>query len=74
MQSFLVKSVSGEVNLENPLTNFLYYVHIPMKPLNFVMFYYVVMYFYDIYYVLMMFGKMYTKKWYLIILLPNGMG
>ena len=28
----------------------------------------------DIYYVLMMFGIIYTRKLYLIILFPNGMG
>ena len=41
-----------------------YYVH----------FHYVVMYFDDIYYVLMMFGRMNTRKLDPIILFPNGMG
>ena len=35
-------------------------------------FYYVVMYFEDIYHVLMMFGIMYTRKWDPIFLFPNG--
>ena len=38
-----------------------------------VLFYYVFMYFDDIYYVLMMFGRMHTRKWDLRILFPNGM-
>ena len=37
-------------------------------------FYYVVMYFDDIYYVLMMIGIMNTRKWDLGVLFPNGMG
>ena len=38
-------------------------------------FYYVVMYFDDIYYVLMMFGRIHTRKWDPGILFPNyGMG
>ena len=37
-------------------------------------FYYVVMYFDDIYYVLMMFGRMHTRKWDPGIMFPNGMG
>ena len=37
-------------------------------------FYYVFMYFADIYYVLMMFGRIHTRKWDPIILFPNGMG
>ena len=37
-------------------------------------FYYVIMYFDDIYYVLMMFGRMHTIKWDPLILFPNGMG
>ena len=32
------------------------------------------MYFDDIYYVLMMFGRMHTRKWDPRILFPNGMG
>ena len=36
--------------------------------------YYVVMYFDDIYYVLMMFGIIHTIKWDPRILFPNGMG
>ena len=36
--------------------------------------YYVVMYFDDIYYVLMMFGIIHTRKWDPIILFPHGMG
>ena len=32
------------------------------------------MYFDDIYYVLIMFGRMNTRKWDLKILFPNGMG
>ena len=39
-----------------------------------VIFYYVVMYFDDIYYVLMMFGRMRTIKWDPGILFQNGMG
>ena len=39
-----------------------------------VSFYYVVMYFDDIYYVLMMFGRMHTIKWDPGTLFPNGMG
>ena len=35
---------------------------------------YVVMYFYDIYYVLMMFGRMHTIKWNTGIHFPIGMG
>ena len=37
-------------------------------------FYYVVLYFDDIYYVLMMFGIMHTRKWDLEIIFSNGMG
>ena len=37
-------------------------------------FYYVVMYFDDIYYVLMIFERMHTIKWDPRILFPNGMG
>ena len=37
-------------------------------------FYYVVMYFDDIYYVLMIFGRMHTRKWDPVILFPNGIG
>ena len=32
------------------------------------------MYFDDIYYVLMMFGRIHTRKWDIGILFPNGMG
>ena len=45
-----------------------------MRHLIDVHFYYDVMYFDDIYYVLMMFGIMHTRKWDPIILFPNGMG
>ena len=45
-----------------------------MRHLRDVHFYYVVMYFDDIYYVLMMFGRIHTRKWDLGILFPNGMG
>ena len=45
-----------------------------MRHLLDVLFYYVVMNFDDIYYVLMMFGRMHTRKWDPIILFPNGMG
>ena len=37
-------------------------------------FYYVIMYFDDIYYVFIMFGRMHTIKWDPGILFPNGMG
>ena len=37
-------------------------------------FYYVVVYFDDIYYVLVMFGRMNTRKWDPRILFTNGMG
>ena len=37
-------------------------------------FYYVVIYFDDIFYVLMMFGRMHTIKWDSGILFPKGMG
>ena len=39
-----------------------------------VYFYYVVMYFDDIYYVIMMFGRMHTRKWDPRTLFPNGRG
>ena len=45
-----------------------------MRHLLDVHFYYVVMYFDDIYYVLMIFGRMHTRKWDPRILFPNGMG
>ena len=45
-----------------------------MRHLLDVLFYYGVMYFDDIYYVLMIFGRMHTRKWDLGILFPNGMG
>ena len=37
-------------------------------------YYYVVIYFDDIYYEIMMFGRMHTRKWDPRILFPNGMG
>ena len=45
-----------------------------MRNLLDVSFYYVVMYFDDIYYVLMMFGIMHIRKWDPKILFPNGIG
>ena len=45
-----------------------------MRHLLDVVFYYVVMYFDDINYVIMMFGRMHTRKWDPGILFPNGMG
>ena len=45
-----------------------------MRHLLDVHFYYVVMYFDDIYYVLTMFGRMHIRKWDPGILFPNGMG
>ena len=45
-----------------------------MRRLLDVHFCYVVMYFDDIYYVLMMFVIILTRKWDLKILFPNGMG
>ena len=45
-----------------------------MRQLLDVHIYYVVMYFDDIYYVLMMFGIIHTRKWDPIILFPHGMG
>ena len=44
-----------------------------MRHLLDVSFYYVVMYFDDIYYVIMMFGRMHTRKWDPGIIFPNGM-
>ena len=44
-----------------------------MRHLLDVHFYYVVMYFDDIYYVLMMFGRIHTRKWGPRIVFPNGM-
>ena len=37
-------------------------------------FYYFIMYFKDIYYVVMIFGRIHTRKWDPEILFPNGMG
>ena len=45
-----------------------------MRYLLDVLFYYVFMYFDDIYYILMIFGKMHTRKWDPRIMFPNGMG
>ena len=45
-----------------------------MRHLLDVYFYYVVMHFNDIYYVLMMFGRIHTRKWDPVIIFPNGMG
>ena len=45
-----------------------------MRHLLDVSFYYVVMYFDDIYYVLMIFGRIHTINWDLGIIFPNGMG
>ena len=45
-----------------------------MRHLLDVHFYYVVMYFDDIYYILMIFGIMHTIKWDPEILFPNSMG
>ena len=45
-----------------------------MRHLLDVQFYYVFMYFDDIYYVLMMFGRIHTRKWEPEILFPNGVG
>ena len=45
-----------------------------MRHLLDVIFYYVGIYFYYIYYVLMMFGRMHTRNWDPRILIPNGMG
>ena len=45
-----------------------------MRNLLDVHFYYVIMSFDDIYYVLMMFGRIHTRKWDPRILFPNGMG
>ena len=45
-----------------------------MRHLLDVVFYYVVMYFDDINYVIMMFGRMHTRKWDPGFLFPKGMG
>ena len=45
-----------------------------MRHLIDVHFYYVFMCINDIYYVLMMFGRMHTRKWDPVILFPHGMG
>ena len=45
-----------------------------MRLLLYVHFYCVVMYFDDIYYLLIMFGIMHTRKWDPLLIFPNGMG